>query len=346
MKSIKIGDFEIGEGLPTKIIAEIGINHNGSLNIAKKLIDIAVNCGIDIVKFQKRDLSSLYRKDVLEDPNIEGQAFQILVPLLKKVELSEDQFKEIVSYCEQRKIMFLCTPWDKKSVDFLETLGVKAYKTASADMTNLELLEYIASKKKPMIVSTGMSHLEEIEKTVEFLKSLGAEFVLMHCNSTYPAPFRDLNLRFMKVLKEKFDVPVGYSGHERGVIMSTIAAAIGADLIERHFTLDRTMKGPDHAASLEPQGLARIVKYIKTAEIAMGSPIKKFTCGEGLMRESLAKSLVSAVDIKQGNTITKEMITVKGPGKGVSPQRRDELVGKVAKRNIPVDTNFLEEDFS
>jgi N-acetylneuraminate synthase len=340
---MKIANIEVGKG-KTVIIAEVGINHNGQLSLAKKLVDMAVDCGVDIVKFQKRDLNSLYRKDVLTDPNKEGQGLQFLIPLLKEVELKDEEYKELFEYCKEKKVTFLCTPWDFKSVDFLESLGVEAYKVASADMTNFPLLEYIASKNKPMIISTGMADLNEIDRTVSFLKTIKAEFVLMHCNSTYPAPFYDLNLKFIQVMKERYKVPVGYSGHERGILMSPIAVALGADIIERHITLDRTMPGPDHAASIEPQGFARMVMDIRNTESSLGN-IKKFTVGEGVKREDLGKSIVAAVDIKVGDILSKQILTVKSPGRGLSPQRLPEIYGKKALNDIKADTNLKEGDF-
>jgi len=344
MKTIKIGNKIIGDGHPVLIIAEAGINHNGSLNIAKKLVDVAAEAGADVIKFQKRDLNSLYQKKLVENPNLDSQGLETLINVLKKVELSDSEYKELVAYCKQKGIMFLCTPWDKKSVDFLEKLNVQAYKISSADMTNFPLLKYIASRKKPMIVSTGMSHFEEIKLTVDFLKKLNANFMLMHTNSTYPAAFKDLNLNFIKTLKNNFQVPVGYSGHERGLVISATAVSIGANAIERHITLDRTMQGPDHAASVEASGLARLVKYLRTAELALGDGKKHFTRGEGLQREILGKSLIAIKDIKKGETITDEMVDAKSPGRGISPQLISVLVGKKAKRDIKADEFFADSD--
>jgi len=344
MRTIKIGSKIVGDGHPILIIAEVGINHNGSLNIAKKLVDLAAESGVDVIKFQKRDLNSLYQKKLIENPNLDSQGLETLMNVLKKVELSEDEYKELFAYCKEKGIIFLCTPWDKKSVDFLEKLGVCAYKISSPDMTNFPLLKYVASKRKPMIVSTGMSHFEEIKLTVDFLNKLKAEFMLMHCNSTYPAAFKDLNLRFINTLKTSFQVPVGYSGHERGLVISATAVTLGANAIERHITLDRTMPGPDHAASVEASGLPRLVKYIRTAEIALGDGKKHFTRGEGLQREILGKSLVAARNIKKGEVITEEMVDAKSPGRGLSPQLISVLIGKKAKRDIKADELFVESD--
>lgn len=343
MKTIRIGSRIIGEGKPCFIIAEIGVNHNGSMKIAKKLIDMAVEAGADCVKFQMRNLNALYKKDALENTLREDLSVQYTISLLKKFHLSTEQMKELAEYSAQKGIMFMCTPWDKPSVDELEKIGVPAYKLASADMTNMDLLDYVVKTGKPIIISTGMSTVGEIEKAVNFLKERKAEFVILHCNSTYPAPYKDINLRFMLELK-KYGVPVGYSGHERGISVSEAAVSMGACVIERHFTLDRTMEGPDHAASLEFTGLQKLVRDIRNIELAMGSNHRWLTQGERLNRENLSKSLVAAADIKKGEIITRGMVTVKSPGKGVSPQRINELTGKKSNRNIKKDDYFVESD--
>ncbi len=344
MPEIKIGDRLIGEGHPPFIIAEIGVNHNGFLQLALELIDAAVAAGVDAVKFQKRDLENLYPKKFIDNVNIGEKNMAYLLPILKQVELSDDDYHRIVEYCEEKEVIFMCTPWDNPSADFIEKLGVLAFKVSSADMTNLPLLAHLVKKKKPMILSTGMSRMEEVEITVNFLKERGAEFALLHCNSAYPAAFEDINLLFMNRLRE-FGVPVGYSGHERGIAVSTVAAALGADIIERHITLDRTMDGPDHAASLEPQGFSKMVRDIRQVFDALGTGEEKYISrGEILNREVLAKSLVSTRPIEVGETITREMVTVKGPGQGLSPQRFSDLVGRKAVREIEEDSMFLPVD--
>lgn len=345
VKTIKIGSRIIGEGHPCFIIAEIGVNHNGSMKTAKKLIDMAVEAGADCVKFQMRNLDALYKKDALENTIGEDLSVQYTISLLRKFHLTTEQMKELSEYSAQKGIMFMCTPWDKPSVDELERINVPAYKAASADMTNLDLLDYIAKTGKPIMVSTGMSTISEIEKTVGFLKERNVDFALLHCNSTYPAPFKDINLRFMVELK-KYSVPVGYSGHERGIAVSAAAVALGACIIEKHFTLDRTMEGPDHAASLEFSGLQKLIRDIRNIEHAMGTNHRWLTQGEKLNRENLAKSLVAAVDIKKGETITAEKVTVKSPGRGISPQRINELTGKKANRDIKADDYFIESDLT
>jgi sialic acid synthase SpsE/sugar phosphate isomerase/epimerase len=344
MTVIKIGDRLVGDDQPTYIIAEIGVNHNGILPLALELIDVAVSAGADAVKFQKRNLEKLYAKKYLDNANSGEKTLRYLLPILQQVELPDSDYEKIVEYCRQKDITFLCSAFDADSADFLETLGVPAFKVASADLTNLPLLAHLVRKGKPLILSTGMSRMEEVEVTVNFLKQRDAEFALLHCNSTYPAAFEDINLRFMDRLRI-FGVPVGYSGHERGIAVSTVASVLGASIIERHITLDRTMDGPDHAASLEPQGFTKLVRDIRQVGIALGTGEEKFMSrGEILNREVLGKSLVAVRDIQPGEVITSDLVTVKGPALGISPQHYPELIGRQAARFIEADEPFLERD--
>jgi N-acetylneuraminate synthase len=343
-KVIHIGKRPVGDGHPAFIIAEAGINHNGKIDLAKKLIDIAVEAKADAVKFQMRDFKTLYTDTAFNNTKNEDIASQYLLSLIRESTLSEKNFTELAKYAEKKGIMFLCTPWDKTSVDALEKLNVPAYKLASADLVNLELIEYIASKKKPLIISTGMSTLEEIENTVKHLNKIDAQYVILHCNSAYPAAPKDINLKFMKTLEEKFDAIVGYSGHELGLAISLAAATLGAKVIERHITIDRTMTGPDHAISLEPTGIIKLVRDIRRIEEAMQSDKKIVTAGEFINRKILGKSLVATRDIKTGEKITKEMVTAKSPSKGLSPQKIYDLVGRTSTRDIKKDGYFTEED--
>lgn len=344
MPLIKIGNRLIGDDQPTYIIAEIGVNHNGFLDLAIKLIDVAIDAGADAVKFQKRDLTKLYAKKYLENANAGEKTLRYLLPILQQVELGEGEYYQIVEHCQKRGITFLCSAFDAESADFLEKLGVPAYKVASADLTNLPLIDHLTQKRKPLILSTGMSRMDEVEYTVGFLKERGAEFALLHCNSTYPTAFEDINLRFMDQLR-RFGVPVGYSGHERGIAISTVASALGASIIERHLTLDRTMDGPDHASSLEPQGFSKMVRDIRQVTSAMGTGKEKFISrGEILNREVLGKSLVAARRIEPGETITAKMVAVKGPALGLSPQNYPKLIGLVTERVIEEDEPFLDRD--
>lgn len=333
---MEIGNKEIGEK-SAYIIAEIGLNHNGSFDIAKKLIKIAKNCGADAAKFQKRNIKKLYIEEYLDNPNVGEQSFRYLIPLLKKFELTDEEFVKLKEYCDEIGIEFLCSPWDIDSVDLLEKLGVSAYKIASADMSNFPLLDYVTSKGKPIIISTGMHTVEEIEKSYLFLNGVKADFALLHCNSTYPAPLNQLNLCFIRTMKDKFSVPIGYSGHELGFKASMIAVAIGAVIIEKHLTLDRSMEGPDHRASLEPTEFEELVQNIRLTEEMMGDELKSLSRGEILNRETLSKSIYASVEIPKGTAITKGMLTVKGPGKGIPPNRMDEIIGLKAWRRFKKD---------
>lgn len=341
---LNINGIDLGVDNPCYIIAEIGINHNGKISLAKKLIDVAVESGVNAVKFQKRDLESIYKKEILDNPNLDSQGTEILIGVLREVELQEDDYKEIIEYCKEKGITFLCTPWDKKSVDFLEKYDVPAYKIASADMTNFPLIKHVSDTKKPMIISTGMSTLQEIEKTVSFAKSLESQFALLHCNSTYPSPVDLLNLKMIPFLREKFNVPIGYSGHETSIIPSLAAANIGAVIIERHITLDRSMEGLDHAASLEPNELKQLVQGIRESELATGKPEKNMTRGEILQREVLGKSLVCSKTIECGEVFSEENIEVKGPARGLSPQYYYDILDKKAKRKIEKGQYILDSD--
>lgn len=334
----------VGDGCRTYIIAEIGLNHNGQLHLAKALIDAAVAAEVDAVKFQKRSIESVYGEGFIADPNTGEQALGYLLPFLQECELSGDEYREIIKYCNEKSITFLCSPWDRRSVDFLEAEGIVAYKTSSADLLNFDLLEYVAATKKPLIASTGMSTLTELDASVAFLRKLGVEFGLLHCNSTYPAEFHNINLGFMATMRDRYDVIVGYSGHERGIAVSEAAVSRGAAIIERHFTMDRTMRGPDHAASLEVEGLKKLVRDIRNIERAVGSDHKWISRGEMMNREVLGKSLVAARDLSAGEVIDRESITVRSPAKGVSPQRLYDLVGNRARRPIAAESYFLEED--
>jgi N-acetylneuraminate synthase len=331
--TIAINGTIIGSDQPTYIIAEIGINHNGDPEAAKKLVDVAVKAGVNAVKFQKRCLSSLYSRDILENTDKYEQNFQYMIPLLKKVELGEDQMEELKKHCESMGITFLCTPFDLRSASFLEGIGVPAFKIASADLNNYELIDFVADTGKPVIVSTGMSYFTEIEKTVGQMKRKGAEFALLHCRSSYPVWPREVNLKMIDRLKT-FGVPVGYSGHDIGITVPLVAASMGACIIEKHITLDRNMTGPDHKISLEPFELERMVRDIKVADQAMGKEKRYLLRGEILNRELFGKSLVAKRNIIKGETITGEMIAVMGPGKGLPPSMAGELEGKTDRKSV------------
>ena len=341
---VSIGNENVGSQNPCYIIAEIGINHNGKIEIAKKLIDIAVDAGANAVKFQKRSLNDLYREDVLKNPNIESQGLEILIDVLHEVELTNEDYNKLIQYCKEKNITILCTPWDTPSVDFLEQFNLPAYKIASADLTNFPLLMHIIKTGKPLIVSTGMSNMEEMERTVNFLKKNNAEFILLHCNSTYPAPIETLNLELIPLLKDKFQVPIGYSGHEPGIVSSLTATALGAVIIERHITLDKTMEGLDQAASLEPNEFKILIKNIRESEKAKGKPIKKMTRGEILQQEVLGKSITAKIDVNEGDFFSEDNLEIKGPAKGLSPQFFYDILGKKSKHKIKKGSYLQDDD--
>ncbi|MDA1168938.1 MAG: N-acetylneuraminate synthase family protein [bacterium] len=343
---LNIGDRKVGIGYPTFIIAEVGLNHNGSVKRAYELIDAAVLAGADAVKFQKRSLADVYQKKILDNPNSAEQKYQYLIPLLKEFELADDEYPKLEKYADEKGIIFMVNPWDRVSCDVIESLlHVLVYKVGSPDFTNNELLEYIAKTKKPMIVSTGMAQQHEIDAGVAFIKTLGVPFAILHCNSTYPAPLDEINLKYMDTLN-KYGVPVGYSGHERGIAVSIGAVARGAVIIERHITVDRDLEGPDHKASLLPEEFKDMVTGIREVERAVGQSHKKLSRGEIMNRELLAKSIVTKVFIAEGTVITRDMLTTRSPAKGLSPQKMDEIVGTVAVRDILLGDALTEDDLT
>jgi len=333
--TITAGTVIFGEGRPCLIIAEIGNNHNGSLALAKRLVDEAVAAGADAVKFQIRDLDSLYG-----DTHKGGRAqadlgAQYTLDLLSRFQLSKGEMREILSYAKKKNVLSFCTPWDIPSVAFLESCNVDLYKIASADLTNHPLLECVAATGKPLICSTGMATDEEITQAANLLHAKECKFALLHCNSTYPAPFKDINLLYMLKLK-KFQSIVGYSGHERGIHIPVAAVALGAQLIEKHFTLDKNMEGVDHRVSLLPDEFKQMVQQIRELESALGNQEgpRKISQGELMNRENLGKSIVAHRAISKGEVFTESMLTVVSPGTGLPPYMLQKLLGEKAKRNL------------
>ena len=343
-KKIKIGNKIIGDNNPCFIIAEVGVNHNGELTLAKKLVDIAVAAGADAVKFQKRDIDSMLTKEAQAKPYGGPHSFGVTYGEHRKaLELRDFDFFELKKYCDERNIIFLTSGWDKKSIDFLDELGVWAFKMVSGDVINTPLLEYAAKKNKPMILSTGMSDMQEVERAVDAIKEINDQLIILQCTSTYPAKFEEIRLNVIKTYKDKFGPLVGYSGHELGVAITLCAVVMGAVVVERHFTIDRTMKGPDHAASLEPQGLYKLVRDIRTYEKSLGSFEKKCLESEMPARHKLTKSLVSTCMIPEGSIVTEGMLTEKSPGTGIAPYKLKEIIGRKTKRDIEEDTTITEE---
>ena len=339
---MKINNIEIGNS-KIFVIAEIGNNHNGSLELALKMVDSAINAGADCVKFQMRNMSSVYRKKSLLKKG-EDLGTEYVLDLLERFQLSQDEHDKVSKYCEDKKILYMCTPWDIESLAKLEAMNVQAYKVASADLTNLPLIDKLIQTKKPLILSTGMSSSEEIQITINFLNSRDAEFALLHCNSTYPAPYHDINLNWIKKLHEMHSL-IGYSGHERGTAVTLAAAGLGAKIIERHFTFDRNMEGPDHAASLEPEEFKGLVTDIRQIEMALGDGVeRRISQGEMINRENLSKSLVASIPLRKGTIIEPQHLKVLSPGQGLSAQSYDQLLGRKVQRDMAEEDYFYPSD--
>ena len=344
MKKLQIENFIIGKE-KTFIIAEIGNNHNGNFDNAIKLIDQCKEIGVDAVKFQMRDLNSLYREKSLKKSG-EDLGTEYILDLLNRFELKTEEHFKIFNYCKKINLIYICTPWDVKSLNKLERFGVNSYKVASADLTNMPLLCELVLTKKPLIISTGMSLEIEIENTVRYLNKFKTNFALLHCNSTYPAPFHDINLTFLKRLKKIHSI-IGYSGHERGISVSLAAVGLGAKIIERHITLDRSMEGPDHVASLTKKEFKELVVGIREVDQAIGNEKKReMSQGEMINRENLGKSLVASRSIKQGSIVKQSDIKVMSPGQGLSPQYSNKLIGKKLNRDIQKEDFFFQSDLN
>jgi len=335
--TVKIADRIIGEGRPCFIIAEAGVNHNGDINLARKLIDAARDAGADAVKFQTFTAEAIATKGAEKAPyqkEASGTG-ESQYDMLKKLELSKEAHRELKNYAEKQGIIFLSTPFDEASIDLLDGLGVPAFKVASGEITNLPLIKYIAKKKKPVIMSTGMSTLDEIGEVLEFLHNEGAkEIILLHCVSVYPAKIEDMNLRVMVSLRRTFGLPVGLSDHTTSITVPVAAVALGACVIEKHFTLDRNLPGPDHQASLEPQELKQMVKSTREVEMALGDGVKRLTPDEIENKKVTRRSIVAKIDIPNGVTITKEMLAIRRPGNGLEAKFMNLVIGKTTQKDI------------
>jgi len=335
-----IGSALISEEGPSFIIAEIGNNHQGDIELAKKLVLLAYESGADCAKFQMRDLNQLYTDAISNDLGAEYTK-----DLLNKFSLKNEEMFKVFDYCRELGMEPMCTPWDLNSLRVLENYGMKAYKVASADFTNHELLEALCATGKPLICSTGMSKESEILESVAVLNKYNASYVTLHCNSTYPAPFKDINLAYLSRLKKITGNIVGYSGHERGISVPIAAVALGAKVIEKHFTLDKGLEGNDHKVSLLPKEFAEMVAQIRIVEESMGtSDVRVITQGEMLNRENLAKSLVATCSLEVGQLITRDMVEVKSPGQGLQPNYLNKLVGRRSKRVVNEGGFFFESD--
>jgi sialic acid synthase SpsE/sugar phosphate isomerase/epimerase len=329
---------EIGEPF---VIAEIGNNHQGNLNTALELIASAKESGADCAKFQMRTMSSLYRKTTKSN----DLGAEYTLDLLSKFQLSDEELYKCFDYCRDLGMMPLCTPWDIESLSKLEDYGMQAYKVASADFTNYELLDALVQTGKPLIISTGMSTELECIQTVEFLHKRTSNFILLHCNSTYPTPFKDVNLNYLESLRRISKSPVGYSGHERGTSVAIAAAALGAVVIEKHFTFDKNQEGNDHKVSLLPNEFKQMVKGIKEVSTSLGTNIERtLTQGELINRENLAKSIIAKRHISPGEVFTEDMFIFRSPGQGLQPNKMFELLGKRAQRDIEKGDFLFQSD--
>lgn len=343
--TLRIGSHRIGEGEPSFIIAEIGNNHQGEYDRAIELVDLAVDAGADCVKFQLRDMDALYRGASGQITAGEDLGAQYTLDLLTRFSLPAEQMVRVFDHCRERGIDIMCTPWDLPSLDVLLEYGIDGLKIASADLTNHALLRAAAKEGLPMVVSTGMSTEEEIKESVALLRRYNAPYALLQVQSAYPAPFKDLNLRYMARLAEIGDCPVGYSGHERGYHVPVAAVAMGASIIEKHFTTDRELEGNDHKVSLLPEEFAAMVQQIREVESALGSAEPRTVQpGEFMNRANLAKSLVAARDLKAGEKIASTDVEIKSPGRGLQPNRLSELVGRTLSRNIAAGDFFYDGD--
>ena len=324
------------------IIAEAGVNHNGSIELAKKLIDVAHDAGVDAVKFQTFKAENLVSKNAVkaEYQKETTDATESQFDMLKKLELDVETHNELIAYCKSKNIMFLSTPFDHDSIVLLRDLGLEIFKIPSGEITNLPYLRHIGSLQKEVILSTGMADIGEIEDALDVLMEAGTlkeQITVLHANTMYPTPMEDVNLRAMITIGNTFDIAYGYSDHTLGIEVDIAAVAMGATVIEKHFTLDKTMEGPDHKASLEPHELISMVKAIRNIEVALGSSIKKPSPSETPNIAIARKSIVASSNIKEGEVLTENNLAIKRPSTGMNPMRWDEVVGTVATKDYGVD---------
>jgi len=339
MKEIKIGDKIIGEKQPVFIIAEAGVNHNGDVKLAKKLVDAAKNAGADAVKFQTFTSENLVTKkaEMAEYQKKNTGKKESQFDMLKKLELKHSDFKELKKYCDQNSIIFLSTPHSFDAIDFLNPL-VPAFKFGSGDITNIPALTYTAKKNKPIILGTGMSTIKEVKDAVNSIKKEGnKKVIVLHCTTNYPCTLEEANLLAINNMRKNLDCLVGYSDHTTGFLASLIAVSLGAVLIEKHFTLDKKLPGPDHKSSLNPEELKELIKEIRNTEKALGSSIKKPTISEKKIMKLVRKSIIADRDIEKGTTVQKDMIIIKRPGTGLEPSEIKKIIGKKAKKSIKKD---------
>ena len=324
------------------IIAEAGVNHNGSIDLAKRLIEVAVNSGANAVKFQTFKAENLVVKNTqkADYQKQTSDASESQFDMIKKLELDVDTHKELMTYCQAKGIIFLSTPFDHESIELLSNLGLKIFKIPSGEITNLPYLRHIGSLDKQVILSTGMSNLKEVGDALKILIDAGTSkdnITVLHSNTMYPTPMEDVNLSAMLTIQKEFDITIGYSDHTLGIEVDIAAVAMGASVIEKHFTLDKTMEGPDHKASLEPKELKAMVSAIRNIEKSMGDGEKKPSSSESVNIDVARKSIVASQQIKKGDRLSSKNITTKRPGSGISPMRWDKVIGSIAVDNYNID---------
>jgi sialic acid synthase SpsE len=342
---VMVGERGIGAGHPVFVIAEIGLNHNGDPDLAAQLVRTAAASGVDGVKFQKRDTAALLTKELADSPYEAWYSYGSTYGEHREaLELSVQDLVKLKDLAESLDVEFFFSAWDLPSVAVCEDIGVRVYKVASADVTNFPLLERLAETGKPIIMSTGMTEQAEVDRAVELIRAHHDQIVLLHCVSTYPAEFDEINLASIPVMRERYHCPVGYSGHERGIAVSSAAVALGAAAVERHFTLDRASKGPDHAASLEPPGLMKLVRDIRALERAMGRPRTTVLERERAVRQKLGKSLVAARALPAGHVLAAGDLLAKSPGKGLPPDELPNVLGKALTRALEPDDHLQADD--
>jgi len=343
---ISVDQIVIGRGSKVFLIAEIGINHNGNVEKAMKMIDIAADSGADAVKFQS------FRVDKLMIPSQNHYAQKTgskesVYQMMRRCELSWENQEKLKKHADEKKILFLSTPFDEETVDFLDLLGLPVFKIASSDITHVPLLRHVAAKGKPIFLSTGMSFLSEVGDALQVLRASGAkEILLMHCVSAYPTPPRNMNLRSLETLQSHFELPVGISDHSEGILLPLIAVALGAVVIEKHFTLDKNNPGADHKCSMDPEDLRQLVRNLRDVEASLGDGRKRPSDIEEEGRLFRRRSIVAAVDIRAQETIAPWMLSVKRPGSGLEPQYKERITGMVARRNISKNTILQWEDLT
>lgn len=322
----------------TFIIAEIGVNHNGDVNLAKKMIKSASECGVDAVKFQTFKSEDLVTENAkTADYQQKNTNENSQLEMLKKLELSFEDFRELKDYALKHDVMFISSPFDINSVDLLEKLDVPLYKLGSGELINFELIDYVQKTDKPIIISTGMATLDEIRETYDFIRNKD-NLIMLHCITGYPTEFSEANLNFIKTLQDEFDVPIGFSDHSPGIELPIAAVALGACVVEKHFTLDKTLEGPDHKASLNPKEFKAMVDAIRNVEIAMGDGVRRFSENELEIKKVARKSIILNENISKGTVIKRSILAIKRPGTGIAPKYIDKVIGKKVNKDLKVNS--------